>query len=221
MTRTPSWDDLFVDPHFHWTQPDEGVVASAPRWRGEGREIIYDLGCGAGRHMAWLQTEGFDVFGSDVSPNGLAACSNYLRDAGLSAPLVMADMTSVPFADESFDAAISTNVLNHNPRALLQRAVDEVWRTLRAGGEFFLTVLNHEDWRYGSGEEVEPDTFVLADGAEAGILHHFFSQEDVRQWLAAFEVLEIERKSGSMTDTTRADGRPVHRDGWAVLVRKP
>ncbi len=220
MAPPRSWNDLFADPRFHWKEPDPGVVAAAARWAQQGRRTVYDLGCGAGRHMAYLRTEGFAPVGSDVAANGLAACAAMLREADLPAPLVRADMTAAPFADGVFDAGLATNVLNHNPRALLQQAADEIHRVLRPGGEFYLTVLNTGDWRYGSGEEVEPDSFILAEGPETGILHHFFSEADLREWLGAFECVSLQRERGELKLSTRPDGAPVMRDAWAVLVRK-
>jgi len=170
--------------------------------------------------MAFLQVEGFDVHGADVAENGLDACAKSMREAGLPARLVRADMTAAPFADSTFDAGLATNVLNHNPRDRLQQAIDDVWRVLKPGGEFYLTVLNTWDWRYGSGDEVEPDSFVLAEGPEAGILHHFFSESDLRNWLRAFEVAELRRERGELKLSTKLDGPPVIRDAWAVLIRK-
>ena len=82
-------------------------------------------------------------------------------------------------------------------------------------------MLNTWDWRYGSGEEVEPDSFVLAEGPEAGILHHFFSEDDLRLWLADFEVVSLRRERGVLTLSTRVDDRPVYRDAWAVCARRP
>ncbi len=219
--RMRTWDDLLADPRFHWTEPDAGVVAAALRWREAGREVVYDLGCGAGRHTAYLQLAGFSVFATDVSHNGLTACRQRLQEAGLPARLVRADMTGAPFADNTFDAGVATNVLNHNPREMLQQAIDDIWRVLKRGGEWYLTVLNCWDWRHGSGEQVEPDTFVLAEGPEQGILHHFFSEPDLRAWLAAFELVRLERQRGELTLSTRPDGGPVMRDAWAVWIRKP
>lgn len=220
MSTPRSWNDLFTDPRFHWTEPDPGVVETAPRWLSEGRRNIYDLGCGAGRHMAYLQSLGFELWGSDVAENGLDVCARSLAEAGLPARLVRADMTACPFADGAFDAGIATNVLNHNPRALLQQAVDEIHRLLRTGGEFYLTVLNTWDWRYGNGQEVEPNSFVLKDGPEAGILHHFFDENGLRHWLAAFEIAEVRRDRGELKLSTRPDGAPVMRDAWSVWIRK-
>lgn len=216
-----SWDDLSEQPRFHWREPDPGVVTCASRWRAEGRHKVYDLGCGAGRHLAYLSADDFEAYGTDVAPKGLAACRHYLDELGLKARLVQADMIAAPFADDTFEAAVSTNVLNHGSRARLQLAVDELFRVLRPGAEAFLTVLNTRDWRHGNGAQIEPDSFVLADGPEAGILHHFFSESDLRDWLKAFEILHLERERGELKLSTRPDNRPVIRDGWAVLLRKP
>lgn len=219
--RPPSWDDLLADPRFHWDEPDEGLRRVARGWRESGRETVYDLGCGAGRHLAYLRTLGFTVFGSDVSPNGLAASRERLLLAGLPAYLALGDMTAAPFAAEAFDAVVAINVLNHNPRALLSRAVEEVRRVLRPGGEFYLTVLNTSDWRYHLGEQVEPDSFVLSEGPEKGILHHFFSEPDLRDWLRGFAIVSLQRERGELKLSTKPGGEPVMRDGWAVLARRP
>ncbi len=221
MGTPPSWNNLFEDPRFHWKQPDEGVVALSAQWRAEGRRRLLDLGCGAGRHLAFLQTQGFAVDGMDAAPNGLEACAAAMVEAGLAARLVRADMTRLPFVDASFDAGIATNVLNHNPRGLLQMAVDDVYRVLKPGGQFYLTVLNTWDWRYGSGDEVEPDSFVLAEGPETGILHHFFSEDDLRAWLTAFDIIQLRRETGELLLSTRPEGEPVIRDAWAVLIARP
>ena len=218
--RKATWHDLLEHPCFRWTEPDPGLVRVAPGWRDEGRRLVYDLGCGAGRHMAYLQTLGFDVVGTDVSENALAACRERLQEVGLPRRLVRADMTASPFASEVFDAGVSTNVLNHNPRAVLDGAIADVGRVLKPGGEFYLTVLNTCDWRYGSGEEVEPDTFILAEGPETGILHHFFSEPDLRDWLSAFRLLDLQRLRDTTTLTLARGDEPVVRDAWAAWIRK-
>ena len=74
-----SWNDLFADPRFHWKKPDAGVASTSRHWADEGRRLIWDLGCGAGRHMAFLLSAGFDVVGTDVSQNGLRPVPSALR----------------------------------------------------------------------------------------------------------------------------------------------
>ena len=171
--------------------------------------------------MAYLLSQGFEVIGSDLAPRGLTACCQRLTEAELRSDVVLADMSSLPFADEAFDATISINVLNHGYRAELQAAIDDVFRTMRPAGEVLLTVLNTGDWRFGNGEEPEPNTFVLAEGPEKGIPHHLFSQDDLRAWLGAFEFIDLARERVAQRASTAPGGRPVHRDGWQALVRRP
>lgn len=45
----------------------------------------------------------------------------------------MADAEALPFLDESHDVVYSWGVLHHSPDT--PRAIDEVWRVLRRGGE--------------------------------------------------------------------------------------
>lgn len=224
MTASRTWHDLQVHPCFDWTEPDAGVVAAVPHWRAEGRRLVYDLGCGAGRHMAYLEAHGFQVCGTDVSPKALRTCAERLAQVGLPAWLVRADMAAAPFHDKQFDVAVSTNVLNHGLRGLLQQTLDEVRRVLRPGGECYLTVLNTWDWRCGDGQEVEAGSFVLAAGPEAGVLHHFFAEDDLRDWVRAFELLELSREQTPISPAGGAAGpaheSPVMRDAWAVLLRK-
>ncbi|MFW6437459.1 MAG: class I SAM-dependent methyltransferase [Armatimonadota bacterium] len=215
-----SWDDLFADPRFHWEEPDIAVVDVAERWRERGLTVVHDLGCGAGRHMAFLQSDGFRVVGSDLSPRGLAVCAAQLEASELPHAVTLADMSSLPFADDVFDATISINVLNHGDRAHLQRAAGEIYRTLLPGGEVLLTVLNTWDWRFGSGVEAEPNSWVLGEGPEAGILHHFFDEPDLRDWLGGFEILQLERVREVLQLSTAPGDRPVHRDAWKVLARR-
>ena len=70
------------------------------------RGSVLDVACGSGRHLRWLQAQGFAVTGID-------------RDAAAVAPLhelgrvIVADIEKAPWplADETFDAVIVTNYL--------------------------------------------------------------------------------------------------------------
>ena len=65
-----------------------------------------DVACGAGRHMRWLQSQGFRVAGIDRSPEAIAAC------AGLG-ELIAADIENGPWPlpGRQFGAVVVTNYL--------------------------------------------------------------------------------------------------------------
>lgn len=57
-----------------------------------------------------------------------------------------ADMRDMPFAAESFDAAVSTYAIDHMRREDSRRAVNEVHRVLRPGGDFLLAAMQGDTY---------------------------------------------------------------------------
>lgn len=108
---------------------------------------VLDLGCGEGRHVhgAFLAEAGPDVVGVDLSPQDLAVARERLdtlregadTDNRLAA-LVGADALRLPFADDSFDAVICSEVLEH--LADYRAALAEASRVLRPEGLLCVSV---------------------------------------------------------------------------------
>ena len=66
-----------------------------------------ELGCGTAYVSAWLMRRGARMVGLDNSSNQLATARRFQAEFDLRFPLVHADAQRAPFADESFDFAIS------------------------------------------------------------------------------------------------------------------
>jgi SAM-dependent methyltransferase len=94
---------------------------------------VLDAGAGQGSLSAKLASLGFEVTSTDSSP----AAVSVLRER-VTGDVVEADVTSLPFADESFDAAVLGEVLEHVEDD--RRALAEVARVLRPGGVLALSV---------------------------------------------------------------------------------
>ncbi len=100
-----------------------------------------DLGCGDGRTCGtWLTNRGYTYVGVDVSETAVRSA----QQAGLDAVRID-DAAQLPFADGSFDAVISVEVLEHlfDPKA----AAAEMFRVLQPGGRAIITVPNVAYWR--------------------------------------------------------------------------
>src|SRR5207248_5411581 len=99
--------------------------------------MVLDVGCGTGQLGAAIASEGFDVFGVDLSASMVARA----RDRGLIGTY-SAVTTALPFADDSFDLAITVATLHHleTPERVRVR-VQEMGRVVRRGG--FIVLWDH------------------------------------------------------------------------------
>jgi ubiquinone/menaquinone biosynthesis C-methylase UbiE len=110
-------------------------------------ERVLDIGSGPGLLAAELADEGAEVLGVDPSESMLAMA----RRRG-TARFERGDALSLPVADDSFDAAVSTQVLEYVED--VAGALHEAHRALRPGGR--LLVLD-TDWDSIVWHSAEPD----------------------------------------------------------------
>jgi SAM-dependent methyltransferase len=179
------WNQLFFDPAKVVREPDPLVEEFARELPSRAR--VLDLGCGGGRHLIFLSRQGFRMIGTDIARQGLNLSRQWLTNAGLSGDLLLVPMLPLPFAAESFDGAISINVLNHAMIGQTQAAIGDVHRVLKPGAPFFFSVIGREDARCGEGEEIEPFTYIHTQGIEAGVPHHYYNKPDVEQLVRPFQ----------------------------------
>jgi SAM-dependent methyltransferase len=97
----------------------------------DGLDAI-ELGCGTAYVSAWLMRRGARAVGLDNSSNQLATARMLQEEFGLRFPLVNADAERAPFADESFDFAISQ--YGAATWCDPHRWIPEASRILRGGG---------------------------------------------------------------------------------------
>jgi SAM-dependent methyltransferase len=106
----------------------------AGRLNANGTESVLELGCGTGQLAQYVSTLGFDVTAIDLSPGNIVAA----RARGVTAEV--ADFASLPFPDDSFDAALAVNSLLHVPPDELQGVLAEIARVLHSGATLTVVV---------------------------------------------------------------------------------
>lgn len=100
---------------------------------------MLNVGAGQGSFTRMLEERGFDVVSTDLSPAALEVLRE--RVAG---PVLQADMTNLPFPDESFDVVLAGEVIEHIDDDVA--ALREAHRVLRANGVLVLSVPAHPGW---------------------------------------------------------------------------
>jgi ubiquinone/menaquinone biosynthesis C-methylase UbiE len=124
------YDDVaeWYDAEFATTQAGQSACRIVLRLLGDGRGRLLDVGCGGGAHAVEFAERGWTVTGVDLSPAQL----DLARGRGID--VVEADATELPFADASFDAAVS--MFTHTDVDDFPAAVHETTRVLRPGSPF-------------------------------------------------------------------------------------
>ncbi|MGI9146483.1 MAG: class I SAM-dependent methyltransferase [Chloroflexota bacterium] len=169
------YDDVFPR-HVanHYLDKRTGVVKSLLPLGG----LVLDVGCGTGQLGAAIASEGYDVFGVDLSPAMVARA----RHRGLVGTF-SAVTTALPFAAESFDLALTVATLHHlETPERVAATVHEMGRVVKPGG--FVVLWDHNPanpyWPVlmkrvpqDSGDErLVPLAELLSDTHAAGLQAH-------------------------------------------------
>jgi len=152
------------DAEFMWCP--EGLSESRARLLGEVAGLrVLEVGCGAAACSRWLAAAGARPVAFDLSGGMLAQARAGNTRTGIGVPLVQADAEALPFADASFDAAISA--FGAVPFvADPGRVMREVYRVLRPGGRWAFSVTHPMRWMF------------LDDPTERGlvVVHSYFDR---------------------------------------------
>lgn len=129
----------------HWPLLKEDLDVLAPRWQN-GK--LLNVGCAHGPDFLSF-SEGFELWGVDSSTAMLRQGIRYSTKCKLYVNLAAADALSLPFADDTFDWAISVATYHHIKGGdEREKAFVELRRVLKPEGEAFLTVWNHGQPRF-------------------------------------------------------------------------
>jgi ubiquinone/menaquinone biosynthesis C-methylase UbiE len=166
-----------------------------------------DIGCGSGRHVRLLQDHTMSVRCCDISSDALnwTALATGVRGD-------VCDMTTLPYPDSSFDTAIAYGVFYYGTRRQHQKAVDELRRVLRPGGNAFIAERSSRDWR--SRHINQSGVFRLPDHPEDGMKMDLLDHASLSALYRKFTKGNVEVTATTEATMTRPN---LH---WLVSVTK-
>ncbi len=185
------WDQILPRRKYSPEEPDEFVASSIKSLKRRQVSKALDLGCGAGRHLAYMARQGVQVCGIDLSLTGIDMARRKLKEQGLEALLVKCDMNALPFINSLFDAVICTRTVYHQALKEIRETIIEIHRVSTTKALVAIDFLSKRTYSYGSGVEVEHNTFIEQDGPEKGVLHHFTDEKELKELFEAFRTVNI------------------------------
>jgi SAM-dependent methyltransferase len=194
--------------------------AQLPPWDAchflpSGATSILDVGCNVGAGLERAYRLGIsNLYGIEINRHAVEAARERLgRLPGVDVSrIVHGSADTLPFWDASADVAMAIETMEHVPAALRPAVVHEVWRVLRPGAPFIITVPADGMFSWLDPSNVRlrfPRLFdrvsraIGGGGRERGfeaekhgiVWHHHFSVPELRALLEpAFQIERVRRR---------------------------
>ncbi len=105
-------------------------------------QVILDVGCAAGPQMVYCGLQGASVYGQDLDPELVKVANGFLQKFGIEGEALCGDVAKLPFPDNHFDSAISSDFFEHVTEPEKARILPEVLRVLKPGGKLVVKTPN-------------------------------------------------------------------------------
>jgi len=189
-----NWKNVPEDSINIWREPAIESYYFVDRWSKKKFKKFLDLGCGMGRHSIQFAKAGFEVSSFDIEEAAVNETLEWAKKEGLSIEGKKGDMLNLPYEDNSLDCIFCRNVITHSDTEGVRKAVNEIYRVLKTGGECYFTLASKEtygfkktDWPF-----LDPNTKVcMNEGPEYKVPHFFASYDDVIDLVKDFKLENI------------------------------
>ena len=202
------WDWTKVNNKKIWLEPDAQCYLYAAKWAKEGKKDILDLGCGLGRHSIYFAKSNFNVTATDLSKDAIEYLDKYKHEENLEINTVIADMLSLPFEDNSFDAVFAFHSISHTDSKGIKEILSEIRRVLRPDGAVFLTMCSKDTWSFTNAHPpyiLDNNTIIKESGLETGIPHFYVDEDDIKELFKDFMLVDIKYVSHRYFDNDWQD----------------
>ncbi|NCN39080.1 MAG: hypothetical protein COY38_01665 [Candidatus Aenigmarchaeota archaeon CG_4_10_14_0_8_um_filter_37_24] len=190
------WEKIFKEQGDVFEKPHEYLKFFLKKLKKKNYKRVLDLGCGAGRHLIYLSSSGFDTYGIDLSETGIKICNKKLKEKNLKTNLKLGNIYErLPYPDNFFDAIISVQVLYHSRIKKIRKLIREIERILKPRGLIFITAMKTKRkngmTKTTKYRKIGERTFMPLDGWEKGLPHFYFNKRLIRKEFSNFKIEKI------------------------------
>jgi SAM-dependent methyltransferase len=193
----PVWDQIYRRRSWGKYPKEELIRFVAKHYYGvpHRRTVRFlDVGCGFGSSACYLAREGFAVDAVDGSATIIDLLNKRVVEEGFNVSLAVADATTLPYADETFDCVVDVCCIQHNSPDDCRRILDCIFDKMKPGGRLFSMTASHAMWGNRLGRKVAESTYRhIQEGpfAESG-LARFSTEVQIKELYCHFSDLHLE-----------------------------
>jgi len=188
MSIKETWDKIFREEEV-LLPIQEDFPKIVETFKEHKVKKVLDLGCGSGKYTIYLSEQGFEVYGIDISTEGLKKTKERLKEKGFKANLRAGSIyRRLPYPDNFFDAIICIRTINHAKIESIKRTIKEVKKILKPGGLIFVTTRRkREKEKRLPFKVIAPHTYIPLEGREKGIVHYLFTKKSLKEVFRSFK----------------------------------
>jgi len=147
---------------------------------------VLELGCGNGNNLMLFYHFGWNVVGVDRDPVAIQdALHNFAAEQFTGVPynFILHDLSDglSKVLKDHFDVLLIPNSLCYLERDRAESLLAEASGFVREGAYFFLSLRTLHDFRYGRGQQIDRNTFLLntEETGEKGLINVFYSEYEL------------------------------------------
>lgn len=215
MQMKTDWNTHYKKDKSILSYPDENLVRLVMKELQNYQSVAdlnaIDIGCGSGRHIAFLQNSGLkNIYGTDNSFNALELCKDFN-----SKQLINCDNRNIPLHDEIFDISVAWGSLHYSTKLEIIPMIAEIKRITKTGGAIFATLRNDKDTYLKTGKHLGNNTWQTGLNDLTGTVVSFYCEDELKKLFYGFSEL----KYGWMERTIIGDTSKVI-SHWIISARK-
>lgn len=193
------WDRIYKNYQQNgevWATLSEGIHPLFKVFLSEsnfGLKYVLDIGCGTGKYLEFLQSNGFKTDGIDSSE---AAVEMTRKVLNANSAIICKNMFEFDIPNNKYDLIISISTIHHGTKKQVQSLINKIHEALVTNGKVFITLPDFNSVKRKNAldvnEEIEIGTFVPLSGHEKGLPHSFYTKKEVQKLFSKFKNIKLD-----------------------------
>lgn len=189
------WDKNDIEQYRQYIKGYENVKNVMVReFQKHNCRIVCDAACGFGANSLILQSNGFEVWGFDISETSVWITKELLAPYGIQKErFKTASLSNTEYPDGFFDAVAVRAAMDHLCVDEFNSALVELQRITKSNGLLYVSFdpLEPDDMEL-EHSVLEDGSFLYTDESRKGLLFHYYSDEDIKKAFDSYEILVME-----------------------------